>query len=102
MSSRHQVTIISNGQYDYSGYSNPNIIMEKKVIKTKINEIMNKTRKNQLSELKLNMLTDQYKNSKVKYVNKRNVNNKSFHDDDNVITFDTRKLNKSQSYNRSI
>ncbi len=102
MSSRHQVTIMSNGQYDYSGYSNPNIIMEKKVIKTKTNEIMNKTRKNQLSELKLNMLNDQYKNSKVKYVNKRNVNNKSFHDDDNVITFDTRKLNKSQSYSRSI
>ena len=71
MSSRHRVTIMSNGQLDYSSYSNPNIIMEKKVIRTKTNEIMNKTRKNQLSELKLNMLNDQYKNSRVMYVNKK-------------------------------
>ena len=98
MASRHRVTIMSNGQYDYSGYSNPNIIMEKKVIRTKTNEIMNKTKKNQLSELKLNMLNDQYKNSRVMYVNKRNLANKSFHEDDYVITFDTRKLNKSQSF----
>ncbi len=96
--SRHRVTLMSNGQYDYSGYSNPNIIMEKKVIKTKTNEIMKKTKNNQLSELKLNMLNDQYKNSRVMYVNKRNINNRSFHGDDNIITFDTRKLNKSQSY----
>ena len=96
--SRHRVTMMSNGQFDYSGYSNPNIIMEKKVIRTKTNEIMNKTRKNQLSELKLNMLNDQYKNSRVKYVNKKNVGNNSFHEDDYVITFDTRKLNKSQSF----
>ena len=98
MNSRHRVTIMSNGQYDYSGYSNPNIIMEKKVIRTKTNEIMNKTKKNQLSELKLNMLNDQYKNSRVMYVNKRHIGNRSFHEDDNVITFDTRKLNKSQSF----
>ena len=96
--SRHRVTLMSNGQYDYSGYSNPNIVMEKKVIKTKTNEIMKKTKNNQLSELKLNMLNDQYKNSRVMYVNKRNVGNRSFHEDDNIITFDTRKLNKSQSY----
>ena len=98
MSSRHRVNIMSNGQLDYSSYSNPNIIMEKKVIRTKTNEIMNKTRKNQLSELKLNMLNDQYKNSRVMYVNKRNINNRNFQQDDNVITFDTRKLNKSQSF----
>ena len=98
MSSRHRVTIMSNGQLDYSSYSNPNIIMEKKVIRTKTNEIMNKTRKNQLSELKLNMLNDQYKNSRVMYVNKRNINNRNFQQDDNIITFDTRKLNKSQSF----
>ena len=95
---RHRVTIMNNGQYDYSGYSNPNIIMEKKVIRTKTNEIMKKTKKNQLSELKLNMLNDQYKNSKVMYVNKGHIGNRSFHEDDNVITFDTRKLNKSQSF----
>ena len=97
-SSRNRVFLMNNGQYDYSGYSNPNIIMEKKVIRTKTNEIMTKTKKNQLSELKLNMLNDQYKNSKVMYVNK---GDKSFHEDNsnsNVIIFDTKKLNKSQSF----
>ena len=96
--SRNRVFLMNNGQYDYSGYSNPNIIMEKKVIRTKTNEIMTKTKKNQLSELKLNMLNDQYKNSKVMYVNK---GDKSFHEDNsnsNVIIFDTKKLNKSQSF----
>ena len=97
-SNPQRVTVLSKGQYDYSGYSNPNIIMEKKIIKTKTNEIMTKTRKNQLSELKLNMLNDQYKNSRVMYVNRDNSVNKSFHDDDNVITFNMRNLNKSQSY----
>ena len=96
--SRHHVTIMNNGQLYYSGYSNPNIIMEKKVIRTKTNEIMKKTKKNQLSELKLNMLNDQYKSSRVMYVNKRHLGNRSFHEDDNVIPFDKRKLNKSQSY----
>jgi len=96
--SRNRVFLMNNGQYDYSGYSNPNIIMEKKVIRTKTNEIMIKTKKNQLSELKLNMLNDQYKNSKVMYVNK---GDRSFHEDNtnnNVIVFDTKKLNKSQSF----
>ena len=95
--SRNKVFLMNNGQYDYSGYSNPNIIMEKKVIRTKTNEIMNKNKKNQLSELKLNMLNDQYKNSKVMYVNK---GDRSFHEDSNsnVIIFDTKKLNKSQSF----
>ena len=96
-SSRNKVNLINNGQYDYSGYTNPNIIMEKKVIRTKTNEIMTKTKKNQLSELKLNMLNDQYKNSKVMYVNK---GDRSFHEDNNnnIIIFDTKKLNKSQSF----
>ena len=95
--SRNKVNLINNGQYDYSGYTNPNIIMEKKVIRTKTNEIMTKTKKNQLSELKLNMLNDQYKNSKVMYVNK---GDRSFHEDNNnnIIIFDTKKLNKSQSF----
>ena len=88
---------ISNGRYDYSGYSNPNIIKEKKVIKTKTNEIMRKTRRNYLSDLKLNILNDQYKNSKVFYVNKGTNSNLSFSDEQNVIAFDTRKINKSQS-----
>ena len=94
----NRVNQISNGRYDYSGYCNPNIVKEKKVIKTKTNEIMRKTKKSQLSELELNMLNDQYKNSKVFYVNKgTNPNNLSFSDEYNVITFDTRKLNKSHS-----
>ena len=59
--------------------------MEKKVIRTKTNEILNKTRKNELIELKLNILNDQYKNSRVMYVNKRNVNNRNFQQDDNII-----------------
>ena len=88
---------ISNGRYDYSGYSNPNIIKEKKVIKTKTNEIMRKTRRNYLSDLKLNILNDQYKNSKVFYVNKGTNSNLSFSDEQNVIAFDTRNINKSQS-----
>ena len=67
------------------------------VIKTKTNEIMRKTKKSQLTELKLNMLNDQYKNSKVFYVNKGGNLNSSFSEEPNVITFDTRKLNKSQS-----
>ena len=93
----NRVNQISNGRYDYSGYCNPNIIKEKKVIKTKTNEIMRKTKKNQLSDLKLNMLNEQFKNSKVFYVNKGTNPNLSFSEEPNVITFDTRKLNKSQS-----
>ena len=61
----------TGGKFDYSGYSNPNIVKEKQVIKTKTNEIMNKGRKNELTELRLNKLNTIYKNSKVEYVNKR-------------------------------
>ena len=96
--SRNKVYLMNNGQYDYSGYSNPNIIMEKKVIRTKTNEIMAKTKKNQLSELKLNMLNDQYKNSKVMYVNKGDRSFREDNSNNNIIIFDTKKLNKSQSF----
>ena len=92
----NRVNIISNGKYDYSGYSNPNIVKEKKVIKTKTNEIMRKTKRSQISDLRLNILNDRYKNSKVFYVNKNNPN-LSFSDEPNVIAFDSRKINKSQS-----
>ena len=93
----NRVNQISNGRYDYSGYCNPNIVKEKQVIKTKTNEIMRKTKRSQLSDLKLNMLNDQYKNSKVFYVNKGTNPNISFSEEPNVITFDTKGLNKSQS-----
>ena len=85
-------------KYDYSGYNNPNIVKEKQNFKTKTNEIIKKSKRNQLSELKLNILNDLYKNSKVKYINYKDKKNlKRSYDDDNVITFDTRLLNKSQS-----
>ena len=94
---RNKVNQISNGRYDYSGYCNPNIVKEKQVIKTKTNEIMRKTKRSHLSNLKLNMLNEQYKNSKVFYVNKGTNSNLSFSEEPNVITFDTKKLNKSLS-----
>ena len=93
----NRINQISNGRYDYSGYCNPNIIKEKKVIKTKTNEIMRKTKRSQLSDLKLNILNDQYKNSKVFYINKGTNPNLSFSEEPNVIAFDSRKVNKSQS-----
>ena len=56
---------------------------------------MNKNRKNKLTKLKLNMLNERYKNSKVRYINKRHI---KFNDDESiVIVFDTRNLNKSNS-----
>ena len=91
-----KVNYISNGRYDYSGYCNPNIVKEKKVIKTKTNEIMKKTKNSELTELKLNILNERYKNSKVFYVNKGNLN-LSYSEEPNIITFDTKQLNKSQS-----
>ena len=93
----NQINQIANGKYDYSGYSNPNIVKEKKIIKTKTNEIMRKTKRSQLSDLKLNILNDRYKNSKVFYVNKGTNPNFSFSDEPNVIAFDSRKINRSQS-----
>ena len=39
---------------------------------------MNKNRKNKLTKLKLNMLNERYKNSKVRYINKRHI---KFNDD---------------------
>ncbi len=96
-SSRNKVNLINNGQYDYSGYTNPNIIMEKKVIRTKTNEIMLKTKRNQISDLRLNILNDRYKNSKLIYINKGGNPNLSFNDEPNVIAFDSRRMNRSQS-----
>ena len=93
----NQISQIANGKYDYSGYSNPNIVKEKKIIKTKTNEIMRKTRRSQLSDLRLNILNDRYRNSKVFYVNKGTNLNFSFSDEPNVIAFDSRKMNKSLS-----
>lgn len=84
------------GCFDYSGYDNPNIIKDKKRTKTKTTEIIAKSKKSELSQLKLNMLNDLYKNSKVVYVSKQNLKS-GFAENKNVIAFDTRILNKSQT-----
>ncbi|MCQ2818684.1 MAG: hypothetical protein MJ252_15565 [archaeon] len=97
-SPQKKVRFQSAGQYDYSGYNNPNIIKQKQVFKTKTNEIMNINKKNELTQLKLNILNDLYKGSKVVYVNKKlNKNNPNLNEENIVINFDTKPLNKSQS-----
>ena len=85
----------SNVRYDYSAYRNPNIVKEKQQFKTKTNEIITKSKRNELSQLRLNILNDSYKNSKVIYVNKKN--NRAYDSNNYVITFDAKFLNKSQS-----
>lgn len=90
-----QRTTATNLKYDYSAYNNPNIVKEKQQFKTKTNEIINKSKRNELSQLRLNILNDSYKNSKVVYVNKKN--NREYDNDNYVITFDAKFLNKSQS-----
>ena len=97
MMNRNKINMMNNDQYNYFGYSNPVIIMVIKEIKikTKTNEIMNKGERNQLGELNLNMLNDQYKNSRAFYVNKRHTPNQSNNENLNVITFHTKVLNKS-------
>ena len=85
----------SNVKYDYSAYRNPNIVKEKQQFKTKTNEIITKSKRNELSQLRLNILNDSYKNSKVIYVNKKN--NRAYDSNNYVITFDAKFLNKSQS-----
>ena len=85
----------SNVKYDYSAYRNPNIVKEKQQFKTKTNEIITKSKRNELSQLRLNILNDSYKNSKVIYVNKKN--NRAYDSNNYVLTFDAKFLNKSQS-----
>ena len=85
----------SNVKYDYSAYRNPNIVKEKQQFKTKTNEIITKSKRNELSQLRLNILNDSYKNSKVIYVNKKN--NRAYDSNNYVITFDAKFLNKRQS-----
>ena len=81
-------------KYDYSKYSNPNIFKLKKVFKTKTNEIIQKAKNNELSELKLSILNDKYSGSKLKYVNNKHNKNNEEHND-YVITFEAKLLNKS-------
>ena len=62
---------------------------------------MKKTKRNKLNDLQLNMLNEQYKNSKVFFVNKGINPNITFNNESNIISFDTRQLNKTQ-YNGSL
>ena len=86
----------NQGKINYSGYSNPNIIKKKQVFKTKTNEIIQKAKNNELSELRLNILNGMYSASKVMYVHK-NEKDSLDKSEDYVISFDAKLLNKSQS-----
>jgi hypothetical protein len=85
----------SRSKSPYEGYKNPNIVKTKKKFKSKITEIIDKVKKNELSDLKLNMINNLYPNSKIYYINAKNPNKKLNINQQNLITFDTRKLNNS-------
>jgi hypothetical protein len=83
---------------DYSGYTNPNVIKEKKVFNTKTNQVISYIsgrKQNKISTLRLNIINDQFKGSKVLYVNKP-LNINDYHNN-NVISFQPKLLNKSNS-----
>jgi hypothetical protein len=70
----------SRTNLNYESYNNPYILKEKKKFKTKTSEIIEKSKKNQLNEFRLNLLNEQYPNSKIKYLisNRRgSINDKS-------------------------
>jgi hypothetical protein len=86
----------------YDGYSNPNIIKEKKKFKSKTTEIIDKVKKNQLTDTRLNVINELYPSSKVFYLNSKNPNKKlSSNRMHNVIAFDTRNLNQSFEKNKN-
>ena len=83
---------------DYSGYTNPNVIKEKKVFNTKTNQVISYIsgrKQNKISTLRLNIINDQFKGSKVLYVNKQ-LNRNDYHNN-NVISFQPKLLNKSNN-----
>jgi hypothetical protein len=82
-----------NGHLNYEGYNNPNIIKEKKNFKTKTTEIIDKVKKNELTDLKLNVINDLYPNSKVYYMNSNHPNRGlSQSRMKNVISFNAQNL----------
>ncbi len=58
---------------NYNEYSHPYIIKEKKKFKTKTTEIIEKTKRNQLTNIRLNLINEMYPNSKIKYTNPTQV-----------------------------
>ena len=83
---------------DYSGYTNPNVIKEKKVFNTKTNQVISYIsgrKKSKISTLRLNIINDRFKGSKVLYVNKP-LSINDYHNN-NVISFQPKLLNKSNS-----
>jgi len=79
----------------YEGYSNPNITKQKKKIKSKTTEIIIKAKRNQLTDVKMNMINNLYGSSKLYYINKNNPNKKINNKMQNVIPVDSRSFNRS-------
>ena len=93
-----RTTSATFNKVDYSGYTNPNVIKEKKVFNTKTNQIMSyvsSRKKNKISTLRLNIINDRFKGSKVLYVNTP-LNINDYHNN-NIISFQPKLLNKSNS-----
>lgn len=96
----------SGSNLNYEAYNNPNIIKKKMTFKSKTTEIINKVKRNELTDLKLNVINDYYPNSKIKFINSKSpINNINSRD---VIAFDTRilahspdKINMSMSSHKS-
>lgn len=99
-----QVNFTSRSKSPYEGYSNPNIVKEKKKFKSKTTEIIDKVKKNQLTDTRLNMINELYPSSKVFYLNSNNPNKKISSNrmhTNNIIAFDTRNLNQSFDRNKN-
>ena len=82
---------------DYSHYSNPNVVKEKKVFNTKTNEIISYIagrKKKDVSTLRLNIINNKFKGSKVMYVG-GSSSKSSDYNDTNVIRFQPGLFNKS-------
>lgn len=85
----------SRSKSPYDNYNNPNIIKEKKKFKSKTTEIIDKVKKNELTNLRLNVINDLYPNSKLYYLNSGISGKHHSPEMKNVISFDTRNLNNS-------
>lgn len=89
-----------SNKMDYSHYSNPNVVKEKKVFNTKTNEIISYIagrKKKDVSTLRLNIINNKFKGSKVMYVGGSSSKNNNEYNDTNVIQFRPGLLNKSNS-----
>lgn len=86
----------SGSRSPYEAYNNPNIIKEKKKFKSKTTEIIEKAKKNELSDMKLNVINELYPNSKIYYLNSNTADRRLSQGKlRNIIAFDTKNLNQS-------